>query len=370
MTKTPRAICVLGPHRSGTSTITRALNLLGVFLGKEKDLMQPLPENPEGFWERLDVYYLQDRILATLKRSWDATVPLPENWIKKAEIRQLRQELVDLVRMNFTGQSLWAWKDPRTCLLLPLWKEVLAELGIGLKVVFVVRNPLDVARSLEKRNGFTLDKGFALWFNNTISALKDMEGLEPIFLSYDRFLDDWEAELKRCAAGLNIVWPADEVGLRAQMAPFVRRDLRHSVSGVDELHEVAAPGPVIRLYSLLSAIMQGSIALRDAEKSIADLHQEFCSYARLFAFDIEALADSRCLLEASTISVESLPAFVEMKKELDERTQWARKLNNEVKVLREQATTTGGCAVSPLTRLRRLVSAFFTLFRNDKGEDA
>ena len=74
-----RAICIIGMHRSGTSTITRGLNLLGAYLGEEKDLMKPLPENPEGFWERLDIYYLQNRLLAMMKREWDATAPLPEN---------------------------------------------------------------------------------------------------------------------------------------------------------------------------------------------------------------------------------------------------------------------------------------------------
>src|SRR6185369_10575255 len=246
-----RAICVLGAHRSGTSTVTRGLNLLGAYLGEEKDLMKPLPENPEGFWERLDVYYLQNRLLAMMKRDWDSTAPLPENWHKLDEIRPLKDELVELVKENFSGRPLWLWKDPRTCLLLPLWKDVLSELGIDLKVVFVVRNPLDVARSLEKRNGFTTDKGLGIWFNHTITALKGIEGLETIFLSYDRFMDDWEPELKRCAAGLGIEWPAEESGLRAKMTPFVRRDLRHSVSGLDELYAVKAPEPVIRLHGFL-----------------------------------------------------------------------------------------------------------------------
>jgi len=330
-----RAICVLGAHRSGTSLITRALNLLGVWLGEEKDLMRPLPENPEGFWERLDFYHLQNRLLALMKRSWDATTPLPESWHKAAEVRPLKDELVALVKESFSGRLLWAWKDPRTCLLLPLWKDVLAELGIGLKIVFVVRNPLDVARSLEKRNGFTIDKGLGVWFNNTIAALQGIEGLEVVFLSYDRFLDDWETELKRCAAGLGITWPTDEPALRAEMEPFVRRDLRHGVSGLDELNAVAAPEPVIRIYTLLLEIMSGNVALHAA----ADMYQEFFSYARLFEYDMAALADCRTLLEEMATSAEMFPAFGELKKELDTQTEWAWKLNDEVKSLRTQVAS-------------------------------
>jgi len=334
-----KAICVIGAHRSGTSTITRGINLLGAWLGEEKDLMKPLPENPEGFWERLDVYYLQNRLLSIMKRDWDATAPLPENWHKAAAVRPLKLELIALVKENFSGQPLWAWKDPRTCLLLPLWKDVLSELGIDLKVLFVIRSPLDIARSLEKRNGFTTDKGLGIWFNHTISALKEVECLETVFLSYDRFLDDWEAELKKCAPNLGIKWPADEAGLRAKMVPFVRRDLRHSLSGLDELHAVNAPEPVTRLYSLLLGLQLGADISGVAEGKAEAMYREFLGYARLFDFDMAALADCRSLLDKAAASPESLPAFVEMKKELDTRTQWAWKLDEEVKALRSQVAS-------------------------------
>jgi hypothetical protein len=335
-----KAICILGAHRSGTSTIARGLNLLGAWLGEEKDLMKPLPENPEGFWERLDIYYLQNRLLAMMKREWDATAPLPENWHKLDEILPLKDELVELVKENFSGRPLWVWKDPRTCLLLPLWKDVLSELGINLKVIFVVRNPLDVARSLEKRNNFTAEKGLGIWFNHTIAALKGVEGLETIFLSYDRFLEDWETELKKCAAGLGIDWPADEAGLRAKMAPFVRRDLRHSASGLDELHEVKAPEPVIRLYRLLLEFQSGKCKLDSGSGCIMEtMYQEFLSYARFFDFDMAELADCRIKLEEGANSPETLPAFVEMKKELEIRTQWAWRLDEEVKSLREEVAS-------------------------------
>jgi len=333
------AICILGMHRSGTSTVTRAFNLLGVYIGEDKDLMKPLPDNPEGYWERLDVYYLQERLLSIMKRDWATAAPLTENWHKSEEVRSCKDELIEIVKVNFSGQPLWLWKDPRTCLLLPLWKDVLSELGIGLKVVFVVRNPIDVARSLEKRNGFTTDKGLGIWFNHTINALKGLEGLETVFLSYDNFMDDWETELKKCADGLRIPWPDDEAELKVQMANFVRRDLRHSVSGLDELKAMKVPEPIIRLYGLLLDIQSGTWE-SDATGSMTEvMYQEFLSYARLFDYDMAALADCRSLLEDATTSPEALPKLVELKNELDARTEWAWRLDEEVKSLREQVAS-------------------------------
>jgi len=361
------AICILGMHRSGTSTVTRALNLLGAYLGAEQDIVKPLPENPEGFWERSDIYYLQERMLSALKREWATTAPLPENWHKADEIRLLKEDLVTLVKKNFSVQPLWAWKDPRSCLLLPLWRDVLAELGIGLKVVFVVRNPLDIARSLEKRNGFTPDKGMGIWLNYTLAALQGIEGLETIFLSYDLFLDDWETELKKCAAGLGIKWPADETGLRTKMASFVRRDLRHSASALDELHALKAPEPVIRLYDLLLELESGTgKSSTAAGRTTEVLYQEFLGYARLFDFDMAALADCRSLLDDAASSPELLPKFVEMKKELDTRTQWAWKLDAEVKLMRAQILCQKNSMSWKITKPLRFVHRLLLKLRKDQ----
>ena len=287
------AICVLGMHRSGTSTITRAISLLGAYIGEEKDLMESKPDNPEGFWERLDIYHLQERLLSTIKSDWASSAPLPEKWHNTKEIRPFKEELVNLVKTNFSDHPLWVWKDPRTCLLLPLWKDVLSDLDMALKVVFVVRNPLDIAKSLKKRNGFTLDKGLGIWFNYTLAALKSLDGVEATFLSYDRFLSDWEPELKKCASALEMDWPADETILRARIDSFVRHDLRHSASGLDELHAAKAPEPVIGLCRLLMEILEAG-KVDFATGRIADaMYQDFLGYARFFESDMVELADLR-----------------------------------------------------------------------------
>lgn len=43
------AILISGMHRSGTSALTRILNLLGTELGN--DLLPPHADNPHGYWE-------------------------------------------------------------------------------------------------------------------------------------------------------------------------------------------------------------------------------------------------------------------------------------------------------------------------------
>ena len=121
----PKAICVLGMHRSGTSAITRAINLLGVYLGEEADMMAAQSNNPEGYWERQDIFRLHERILHHLRKTWDTSLPLSDGWHKSDDIKPFREELVELIKKNFSDRQLWAWKDPRSAILFALWKDVL-----------------------------------------------------------------------------------------------------------------------------------------------------------------------------------------------------------------------------------------------------
>ena len=52
------------------------------------------------------------------------------------------------------------WKDPRTCLTLPFWVEVLDETPL---VVLLNRHPVEIASSAEKRNQLSRGHAFAVW---------------------------------------------------------------------------------------------------------------------------------------------------------------------------------------------------------------
>jgi len=285
------AICILGMHRSGTSAITRAVNLLGVYLGERGDLGEAGPDNPEGFWERRDIIDLQARLLVRLHRTWDSAAPLPEQWHTSDKVLPFKEELKRLVAANFASHSIWAWKDPRTCLLLPLWKEALA--GTNLRCLFVVRSPLDVANSLNKRDPIALGKAFGVWFNHYLTALKDAAGLSSAFLSYDNFLASWEPELRRCAASLGIGWPQDERRLRDEMSSFIRPNLRHSHSTLDGLRGV--PHPVRELYELLLEVSaQPAVPEARLRETVDRLFRDFYGYASFFqgGLDSPALGQS------------------------------------------------------------------------------
>src|SRR3546814_15012580 len=77
-------ILILGMHRSGTSALTRVLNLLGVALGER--LMPAGKGNESGHWESLAVYEAHEQLLTALGRRWDDFREMPE--IGRASCRE------------------------------------------------------------------------------------------------------------------------------------------------------------------------------------------------------------------------------------------------------------------------------------------
>ena len=76
-----RLIVVLGMHRSGTSTMTRALQVMGVELGSR---LMPAVEgvNDTGFWEDLDLNELNIEMLGALNREWHSLAPVGEAFVE------------------------------------------------------------------------------------------------------------------------------------------------------------------------------------------------------------------------------------------------------------------------------------------------
>ncbi len=60
-----RSVVVLGMHRSGTSVLTRVINLLGLQLCREDDIYTA-PDNPTGHWESVSLVAFNNRLIDVL----------------------------------------------------------------------------------------------------------------------------------------------------------------------------------------------------------------------------------------------------------------------------------------------------------------
>ena len=157
-----RLIVVLGMHRSGTSAVTRALQVMNVELG---DKLMPAADgdNPKGFFEDTDIYKLNVEMLQALRIDWYSLAPIGEHDVETLRSRGFFLRAVELLNSKCANSPVFAFKDPRIAKLLPFWKAVFDHCQFGVSYVVTVRHPRSVANSLVKRNGFDLEKGYLLW---------------------------------------------------------------------------------------------------------------------------------------------------------------------------------------------------------------
>jgi len=220
-----RAIVVLGMHRSGTSAFTGLLNLLGIDLGPK--LMPATPDNESGYWEHAELVNLHDRLLNAAGSRWDDLARMPEGWWETVEVAAIREQIREIVARDFGGSRLWAIKDPRMCRLLPLWKPLLAELGITPVWVLMGRHPAQTIGSLEKRDGFSRQKSELLWLQHALEAeYHSREGARAV-VTFDEFLNDWRGTLSRLEQVIGSAWPTPLEAMAEKIAQYVDPGKRH-----------------------------------------------------------------------------------------------------------------------------------------------
>ncbi|MDE3059587.1 MAG: sulfotransferase [Pseudomonadota bacterium] len=178
-------IIILGMHRSGTSVVTRMVNMMGAYVGPEGSLLGFTRDNPKGYWERKDV--IQCNI--GLFRLYNATWPNIMNWPLPHRPRELPPQLENDLRtlvMNLDSHRPWVIKDPRLCLTLPYWKKFL-EVPVA---VIVYRDPLEIAQSLfmREKDSMAIERGIALWEYYAIAMLQSSAGMPRVFVSHAEFL--------------------------------------------------------------------------------------------------------------------------------------------------------------------------------------
>lgn len=336
----PRALLVLGMHRSGTSAVAGALRLAGVDLGT--DLMAPAADNPKGFFEHAGVVAVHDRLLHALGRAWNDPRPLPAGWLESAAASTASAELEALLRAEFGASPLWAVKDPRMCRLLPLWWPVLERMGVRPAALFVLRHPDEVAASLAVRNDWPAGLSRLLWIQHLLEAEAASRHVPRTVLAYARLLDDAPAALQESFAAMSLAPPGREPALRDALAGFVSAGERHHAFGQDG--DAGAD-----LARRMFAALRGDEPWRKLEPLRAEYERAGALFHDAFDECVAVEAKTRMALVAAEQRLHDAAAalsaregelatqagelarlgglHVRLQEEYEERTRWARQLD-------------------------------------------
>ena len=274
------AVMIVAMHRSGTSALSRALNLLGGDMPPR--LIEADQWNAAGYWESKPIKDLNEEMLVSGGGEWSEWLEFNPDWFKSSAVQRFRDRAIELVGSEFTDSPLFIFKDPRLSILMPFWRSIFDELGIDQVAIHPLRNPVEVARSLERRNNFLMSKGVLLWLRYTLDGERGTRGLRRIFTTFDDLLEDPAGLIERTQDDLGLIWPRNSVKARREIAQFLSADMRHHRDGARVLRSLSYGSDwVVRTYeTLMGFAADGENA--DGRAALDEVRAQFVAASHAF----------------------------------------------------------------------------------------
>jgi hypothetical protein len=245
------AYLVLGMHRSGTSAVTQLLGLAGANLPAE--VMPGDEHNAKGYFEPWRIALFNDERLRAAGGAWDDVFGFPFRPLPRKDDRKWLVRGEALFEAEYGEARYPLLKDPRVTVLMPFWRTLFDDLGMGARVVIPVRHPLAVAGSLTRRDGFAVQKSVLLWTSYMLAAEAYTRDLPRVFVDYDSLLGDWRAEVGRIEAAHGAPLPKLTEKAGKAIDRFLTPELRHNAAAGD-LHDLGWAGELAQMvFEELSA---------------------------------------------------------------------------------------------------------------------
>jgi hypothetical protein len=220
-----QAVIILGMHRSGTSALTGALARLGLALPKTP--MANAADNPEGFYESRRIVDQNFEILCAERCTWNACFSLEPAALEARTTPEMFEALYQILHDEFGDTGSFVLKDPRLCLLMPLWYPALTRLSANQNVLLLARHPAEVVRSHMARNQLTEDEILLNWLHHVLEAERMSRLLRRATVLYEDLLRDWRATLTTALRTAGIVTPRSFAEAGPEIDQFIAPSLRH-----------------------------------------------------------------------------------------------------------------------------------------------
>ncbi|MEM6529500.1 MAG: hypothetical protein AAF653_14480, partial [Chloroflexota bacterium] len=124
--------------------VTRLLRDCGLYLGPDDVIMQASEsDNPDGYWENQEIANFNDELLTRLGGTWREVPAIEPGWHQHPDYDVFKYR-VNALLLPYDDHETWGWKDPRNTLTLAFWLDLFPDANL----LLVVRNPMEVARSL------------------------------------------------------------------------------------------------------------------------------------------------------------------------------------------------------------------------------
>ncbi len=190
-------VLVAGMHNSGTSMLAAILHYNGIFM----------EANIDHYESHFFSYCINDNFILGSQDAWKQLplMPVEDVMAFYYDVRKFINSYwrVDYTQWGYNGVSAWGFKDPRLCILLPVYLKLYPDA----KVLFIHRNPETVAKALAKKS------------KEGVGILPDEEHWRKLTLAYNSRVEEFGSKHKHfhrvsyegfCAAPLRAARPMFE----------------------------------------------------------------------------------------------------------------------------------------------------------------
>lgn len=236
-------VIVTGSGRSGTSTVTGSLKMLGSYI--------PQPEipandaNPRGYFEPKWTVEYQKRVLADAGvRTLDARPEAYELMQPTCAKAEFRDELQEWFATQLLGRQIVV-KDPRSFWLRNLWVPVAADLGVDTRFLTMLRHPAEVVGSRDMHYLKNADDDRRLaretgnlggWVNVALTNERVGRDSDRAFVHYTDMIADWRSAMLQAGEQVGLEFDADlRSGDRHAIDDFIDVSLHRSQLTWDDL---------------------------------------------------------------------------------------------------------------------------------------
>jgi hypothetical protein len=188
--------CISAMPGAGLSLIASLLTSSGMAIAPYQQL--PEPTTPIGALPAIGLAAISQQWLTAAGATWER--PIKQHTPTTECAQQLTEEARGI--LNGLGTTPTGWVDPLAGLVLPFWQALLPDL----KIIWVLRNPLEIAQVFQLRNRFWVDLSLQLWLDYH-QALINANHPQLLIVHFDSALNNSVQELRRITDFLNITLP-------------------------------------------------------------------------------------------------------------------------------------------------------------------
>ncbi len=210
---------ISGMHRSGTSLVARLFSEAGADMGNPEHFYRPDKWNPDGYFEQPEIHAIN---MPLISGPWwkFAYFSLPSD----NTIMRRAEKFADQIEQTGARYKGKVVKETRFCLTLPAWLRYGPEVD---GILVCLREPIQVARSIQKRNFTTIKHALKLWHIHNTRLLENAEGIPFWFVRYSCVLNQslFLREMRSAFDFFGIEIPVDS--LEKLRTKCVRPEMNH-----------------------------------------------------------------------------------------------------------------------------------------------